>query len=49
MLKTVEDALEPACRHSASRREHQLTDVIDLLGGMGKIEDAHRIGTVVIH
>src|SRR5258708_12453273 len=49
VFETVPPSLQPASRQSASCCLHGLPDLMDGLGGVSKIQDAHRIGTVVGH
>jgi hypothetical protein len=49
VLEPVQHALQPASGQSAACSLHGLPDVIDVFGGMRKIQDAHRIRTVVVH
>src|SRR6266704_1972970 len=49
VLEPVQHALQPASGQSASCCLHRLPDVVDILGGMRKVENTYRIGTVVIH
>jgi hypothetical protein len=44
----VQHAFQPACGQAASCCLDRLADVVDVLGGMGKIEDAYCIRTLVV-
>ncbi len=48
MLEPVQHALQPGGGQSASCCLHGLPNLIDVFGGMGKIQDAHGIGTLVV-
>ena len=45
----VQHAFQPVSGQSASCCLHRLPDRADIFGGMRKVENAHRIRTVVIH
>jgi hypothetical protein len=49
VLEPVQHSLQPASGQSAACCLHGLADLIDVFGGMGKIQDAHRIRSVVVH
>ena len=48
VFESVQHSLEPGGRESASYCLHGLPDLIDVFGGMGKIEDTDRICSVVV-
>src|SRR5229473_1629531 len=49
VLEPVQHSLQPASGQSASCCSHGLPNLINVFGGMGKVQDAYRIRTVVVH
>src|SRR6266478_5929438 len=49
VFEPMEQACQPRRGQSASRCLHGLPDLIDVFGGMGKVQDAHGIRTVIVH
>src|SRR6266516_237487 len=48
VFEPVQHSVQPGGRQSASSCLHGLPDLTDVFGGMGKIQDGHRICTVVV-
>ena len=49
MLEAVQQALQPLAGQPASGGLYRLPDLIDVFGGMGKVQDPDRIRSLVVH